>query len=147
MQEPSRFLDEIPRPLVTHTRQHGRSDTGAARTPGRGGAPAGRDTSPRVPSAASSHPMNGSRGWEPSLTGAPRTTQSDSADERTQQSETPTEPAAEALAEGDRVIHRLFGRGVVLNIVDDNGVQTAVVMFDQVGKKTLDLGFARLEKI
>jgi hypothetical protein len=45
------------------------------------------------------------------------------------------------------VIHRLFGRGLVLSIVDDSGVQTAEVLFDLVGKKTLDLSFARLEKI
>ena len=55
--------------------------------------------------------------------------------------------AAVTLAEGDRVIHRLFGRGLVLKITDEGGVQTAEVLFDQVGKKTLDLNFARLEKI
>jgi hypothetical protein len=54
---------------------------------------------------------------------------------------------AQQLHTGDRVIHRLFGRGLVLNMTDDNGVQTAEVLFDQVGKKTLDLNFARLEKI
>ncbi|HEU5349624.1 MAG TPA: UvrD-helicase domain-containing protein [Ktedonobacterales bacterium] len=150
MQEPSRFLDEIPRQLVAFSRQHSRSDTGGARTTARGGAPNGRDVTRREPSAAPSRQAGEPRGWESSRPAASRN-ETPSSSMRDQQSplstETPAVASTETLAEGDRVIHRLFGRGVVLSVVDDNGAQTAVVLFDQVGKKTLDLGFARLEKI
>lgn len=143
MQEPSRFLEEIPRDLVTFSRQRTRSDLGGTRAPAQGGAASGRDTSPRTPQPMRpTSATSGTSGWEPA-------TPTDSSSDATgasgsgQQSESP----AVALAAGDRVIHRLFGRGLVLNIHDDNGVQTAEVLFDQVGKKILDLNFARLEKI
>jgi superfamily I DNA/RNA helicase len=145
MQEPSRFLDEIPRQLVNSTRQHGRTDAGGARATARGGN--GRDASAGTatmrPSGQSGQ-ASATRGWgslspvSPTSAGVTPPT-----DESSQQSATPATP----LQQGDKVIHRLFGRGLVLNITDDNGVQTAEVLFDQVGKKTLDLSFARLEKI
>lgn len=145
MQEPSRFLDEIPRQLVTSTRQHGRTDAGGALASSRGGN--GRDASAgsaTMRPSGQSGQASATRGWGSlppvSPTGAEATSP---IDESSQQSATPAAP----LQQGDKVIHRLFGRGLVLNITDDNGVQTAEVLFDQVGKKTLDLSFARLEKI
>ena len=58
-----------------------------------------------------------------------------------------TTRTALALAPGDRVIHRLFGRGLILKVSEDGGSQTVEVLFDSAGKKTLDVTFARLEKI
>jgi superfamily I DNA/RNA helicase/intein/homing endonuclease len=140
MQEPSRFLEEIPRQLVNLSRQHA---VGGARTTARGGTTSRRDTTPRTgstsPSAASQ--AKSGLGWE---SARPATPDDESpADEHTHSGEAP----AQHLQAGDRVIHRLFGRGLVLNVTEDSGLQTAEVLFDQVGKKILDLSFARLEKI
>ncbi len=136
MQEPSRFLEEIPAQLVTFSRQRTRSDTGGTRTGARGGAngaTTGREPAPSAPA--------------PSAFGQPRPARPTAPQDVTPPADQPGESPAQQLQEGDRVIHRLFGRGLVLNVTDDNGVQTADVLFDQVGKKTLDLNFARLEKI
>ena len=138
MQEPSRFLEEIPSKLVTFSRQRTRSDAGSARTGARGGANGGEPASP-APASSAQLAFGQPRGTRPVIPpddAAP-------ADER----DLPGEAPAQQLQAGDHVIHRLFGRGLVLNMTDDNGVQTAEVLFDQVGKKILDLNFARLEKI
>ncbi len=137
MQEPSRFLDEIPSKLVTFSRQRTRSDAGNARTGAHPGANGGEPASPAP--APSSSAFGQPRGMRPAIP------QDDTApaDERNLSGDAP----AQQLQAGDHVIHRLFGRGLVLKMTDDNGVQTAEVLFDQVGKKTLDLNFARLEKI
>ncbi|HEY7343349.1 MAG TPA: UvrD-helicase domain-containing protein [Ktedonobacterales bacterium] len=136
MQEPSRFLEEIPAQLVTFSRQRTRSEVGGSRSSARGGA----NGSATGRESASSAPA-------PSAFGQPQPTRSAAPQDDTAPADQSDEPPAQQLQEGDRVIHRLFGRGLVLNITDDNGVQTADVLFDQVGKKTLDLNFARLEKI
>jgi DNA helicase-2/ATP-dependent DNA helicase PcrA len=142
MQEPSRFLEEIPRDLVTFSRQRARSDAGGgARPSAQGGAANGRGTTAREPSPSTQG--GASQGWRQPRPVVVARDDAPASDAGSQQTETP----AVTLAEGDQVIHRLFGRGLVLSIVDDSGVQTAEVLFDQVGKKTLDLSFARLEKI
>ena len=141
MQEPSRFLEEIPRDLVTFSRQRTRSDAGGGAHPSaEGGTASGRGTTAREPSPSTQG--GASQGWRQPRPVVARD-DAPARDEGSQQTETP----AVAFAEGDQVIHRLFGRGLVLSIVDDGSVQTAEVLFDQVGKKTLDLSFARLEKI
>ena len=139
MQEPSRFLEEIPTQLVTFSRQRTRSDVGGSRTGARGGA--NGSTNGREPeSTAPASPAS-------SMFGQPQPMRSAAPQNGAAPADQSGEPPAQQLQEGDRVIHRLFGRGLVLNVTDDNGVQTAEVLFDQVGKKTLDLNFARLEKI
>jgi superfamily I DNA/RNA helicase len=143
MQEPSRFLEEIPRHLVNHSRQHTRNDLGGARA-SQAGNSSGRESAPRTPTSTVRSGFGQSETHVSSRTTAnsnsewPESTDSDGR---------PADGNAEPLQAGDRVIHRLFGRGIVLKITDDNGAQTAEVLFDQVGKKTLDIGFARLEKI
>jgi superfamily I DNA/RNA helicase len=133
MQEPSRFLEEIPRDLVNFSRQHA---AGGGRSVGRGGAANGREL-------VSSRQAPSTFGQPKSARSATPQDDALSSDVGNQSGNAP----AQQLQAGDRVIHRLFGRGLVLNMTDDNGVQTAEVLFDQVGKKTLDLNFARLEKI
>jgi DNA helicase-2/ATP-dependent DNA helicase PcrA len=142
-QEPSRFLSEVPSQLINFSRQRSRSDTGGSGA-ARGGF-AGEKVAPRQPGAT--------RGWGATRTGA--SFGADGSDDgessaASQQAGTPAEPAeaAEAaLVAGDKVIHRLFGRGLVLSVSADNGAQTAEVLFEQAGRKSLDLTFARLEKI
>ena len=142
-QEPSRFLSEVPSQLINFSRQRSRSDTGGSGA-ARGGF-AGEKVAPRQPGAT--------RGWGATRTGA--SFGADGSDDgessaASQQAGTPAEPAQAAqaaLAAGDKVIHRLFGRGLVLSVSADNGAQTAEVLFEQAGRKSLDLTFARLEKI
>ena len=146
-QEPSRFLSEVPSQLINFSRQRSRSDTGGSGA-ARGGF-AGEKVTPRQPGAT--------RGWGAARTGA--SFGNDGSDDgaessaASQQAETPAEPAQAAqaaqaaLVAGDKVIHRLFGRGLVLSVSADNGAQTAEVLFEQAGRKSLDLTFARLEKI
>jgi hypothetical protein len=45
------------------------------------------------------------------------------------------------------VVHRLFGQGVVLKVEEAKGSTSVVVSFDRVGKKTLDLAFAGLQRV
>ncbi len=142
MQEPSRFLEEIPRQLVNFSRQLARSDASGARANTRGSAD-GRDTASRrlFPSSSGSGRASGASDASPEASfGNEAPSPLDSAPAS-------AEASPVSLVPGDRVIHRLFGRGIVLNITDERGAQTAEVLFDQVGKKTLDLSFARLEKI
>ncbi|HEX5548349.1 MAG TPA: 3'-5' exonuclease, partial [Ktedonobacterales bacterium] len=135
MQEPSRFLEEIPRELVNFSRQHA---AGGGRSAGRGAAN-GRESS----SPTASSPVPSTFGQPKPARSAIPQSDAPSLDVGDQSGGAP----AQQLQAGDRVIHRLFGRGLVLTMTDDNGVQTAEVLFDQVGKKTLDLNFAHLEKI
>ena len=60
------------------------------------------------------------------------------------------EPAQDQkLSPGDRVIHRLFGPGLVLKVDESPGKVEVQVLFDakSVGKKTLDQAFAGLQKL
>ncbi|MGH2485066.1 MAG: hypothetical protein ACRDHE_03540, partial [Ktedonobacterales bacterium] len=66
----------------------------------------------------------------------------------------PEEPTSEGisgepvtLTPGDRVLHRLFGEGTVLRVIQEKGTTSAEVLFIKSGKKTLDLAFANLQKI
>ncbi len=59
------------------------------------------------------------------------------------------EKTAEPLKPGDRVMHRIFGTGLVLKVEETKDATTVHVLFDakQVGKKQLDAAFANLQKI
>jgi DNA helicase II / ATP-dependent DNA helicase PcrA len=52
-----------------------------------------------------------------------------------------------SLTPGDKVQHRLFGRGLVLKVDTSSDSTTVDVLFDSAGRKTLDMAFARLEKV
>lgn len=47
---------------------------------------------------------------------------------------------------GERVMHRVFGEGTVLDVYNENDNDKIDILFDKVGKKTLLLSFAKLEK-
>jgi DNA helicase II / ATP-dependent DNA helicase PcrA len=156
-QEPSRFLGEIPQTLLTASgRQYG---GGAARTGAAGGAGrpgggwgqssgGGRAVWSGRPGGASGGRLAGPAAGDTRelIVPAPRRP----AAEDTAEPATLGEPAAAAevaLQPGDRVVHRLFGQGVVLKVEETKGSTSVVVSFDRVGKKTLDLAFAGLQRV
>ena len=47
----------------------------------------------------------------------------------------------------DRVLHRVFGAGTVLEVYRENDNDKIDILFDQVGKKTLLVTYAKLERI
>lgn len=155
-QEASRFLEEIPRELLAPTYQRARPQQGGGR-PGsadngwaRPGALPSRPPQPARPAFPGSSSPAGSRptpaspaaasgGWGP-LAGTPSAPAT---------SESTSIPSGEPPKPGDRVMHRLFGTGLVLKVEPGKDSTTVQVLFDakQVGKKTLDLAFAGLQKI
>ena len=68
---------------------------------------------------------------------------------------TPDRPRAESRSQavsapfsvGERIEHNVFGQGTVLALYAENGNDKADIMFDQSGKKTLLLKFAKLTRI
>ena len=50
-------------------------------------------------------------------------------------------------AQGNRVMHRVFGSGTVLEVYRENDNDKIDIQFDQVGKKTLLVTYAKLERI
>lgn len=50
------------------------------------------------------------------------------------------------FAKGDRVVHRVFGKGTVLAVYNENDNDKIDILFDGPGKKTLLLTYAKLEK-
>ncbi len=145
-QEASRFLEEIPAGLlkVTHERapRGGVSTaTGETRprpqtsTPWRTTAPGKSAWGPLgAPASSTPQPPRSTTPASP----PPSVTEPASANERT---------PATSLAPGDAVMHRLFGRGLVLKVNTQGDTTNVEVLFDTVGRKTLDMAYARLEKI
>ncbi|HET9109297.1 MAG TPA: UvrD-helicase domain-containing protein [Ktedonobacterales bacterium] len=157
-QEASRFLEEIPADLlrVTHERapRGGVSTTtGESRRREQSANPWGlpnSGASARPGGGFAASGMSGS-GGSGGPSGAPRppvampAPPSSAAASDAQPEAAPT-PATE-LAPGDKVQHRLFGRGIVLKVDVTADTTTVAVLFDTAGRKTLDLAFARLEKL
>ncbi len=63
--------------------------------------------------------------------------------QRVSQTAKPISPSAQSLKAGQKVFHKLYGEGMVLNVNNGN----ADVLFVSVGKKTLNLRFAPLQPI
>ena len=55
-------------------------------------------------------------------------------------------PVESSFVKGDKVRHRVFGDGVVLQVYRDNDNDKIDILFDGQGKKTLLLAYAKLEK-
>ena len=156
IQEPSRFLGDIPATLITIETKDGTSG-GKSATPARpnGGALPPRSTLPgggRTPTRprsdapapfvprAQRHGGNLPPLPEPELAAPPTN------------SAPPVEaapPAPRIPVPGDKVRHRIFGRGIVLKVMATLDSTEVEVLFDRtdVGKKTLDLNFAKLEVV
>ena len=60
---------------------------------------------------------------------------------------TASTPSNAAYNAGDRVRHRVFGEGSVQRVYRENENDKIDILFDQTGKKTLLLTYAKLEKI
>ena len=141
-QEPSRFLEEIPSDLLRVTHE---------RAP-RGGVSASTgETRRREQSSGWGQPSR-SGGFAASAPSAPRppvampAPPSAPASDATP-AEAPAPLSAADLKAGDKVQHRLFGRGLIMKVNAGSDTTTVDVLFDSAGRKTLDLAFARLEKI
>jgi len=164
-QEASRFLMEIPTDAITLSQQRmqrpgerpgeragGPERAGNILRPNFGAAREGRPTGAVPPSASGRITVNAPTPFRPPQHGA-------SADNAHgvggawAEAATPTEadtPAAPpTLKPGDKVAHRLFGRGTVLKVTSTHDSTMVDVLFENLsaGKKTLDLAFAKLEKI
>ncbi len=62
--------------------------------------------------------------------------------------EHPVSPASSSTwTPGDRVFHKVFGAGTVLQTYNENEVDKIDIQFDKVGKKTLMLTYAKLERL
>ena len=114
---PSRFLKEIDRQFVLNT-----------------------DTMPRPMSSANSHPFREGVGIG-SLTSS-RLTPTTGAKEKSKKKALRSE-----WAKDDRVMHRVFGQGTVLEVYRENDNEKIDIQFDTVGKKTLLLTYAKLERV
>jgi superfamily I DNA/RNA helicase len=159
-QEPSRFLDEIPRDLLAPTYQRARPQSAAAGSSARSGE--SKDASWSRPGTLPARPPQSARpvfpGSSSSSTARPASGASSSgssdgwgalAGDSRQVSEPEPAKTVEPLKPGDRVMHRLFGTGMVLKIEETKDSTTVQVLFDakQVGKKQLDAAFANLQKL
>ncbi|HEV8191981.1 MAG TPA: ATP-dependent helicase, partial [Ktedonobacterales bacterium] len=147
-QEPSRFVDEIPRELTEQSRGTGRLE------PERAGRTSGRDGRSPATTTFGQGAGRGFAGAPPDSTRDRRSSEFDgsaatspgiAADGEAEQAAPPAEPSQ--LKPGDTVIHRLFGRGTVLSVAENGGSTTVEVLFETMGKKALDTAFAKLEKI
>ncbi len=116
----SRFLEEIPAGLVE------RKDELAQRMQ--------EQRSRMVSAPVPSHTVN--RGG--SIGGVQSASRSTAA---------PAQPAAFNIAVGDTVSHRVFGKGLVLNITPMGGDHLVEIAFDKVGTKRIMSNFAKLTKV
>ena len=151
-QEPSRFLDEIPAELMAPTYQRNRPQRAGGSAGGAFGGRSTPDWGRRSPSSYPTARPQSSSGARP--LGGPSGASSRGATGNWGTMDEPTAPAEEPaqeqkLSPGDRVIHRLFGPGLVLKVDESPGKVEVQVLFDakSVGKKTLDQAFAGLQKL
>jgi DNA helicase-2/ATP-dependent DNA helicase PcrA len=145
-QEASRFIEEIPAELLVLSRQQraenrdtGRSWAGPAAAPLPARYHPGQHTS-RQPH------HNGSPGVD-SEHSRPRIAAYHEPAAAQDDMDAASGPEGTSFAPGDRVMHRLFGEGIVLKVTEERGGTSVEVLFNAAGKKTLDPSFARLEKI
>jgi DNA helicase II / ATP-dependent DNA helicase PcrA len=160
-QEASRFIEEIPDELLTHTRQLHHRDRNTY--PGDiGRRSSQRDREHGIWDSPAPAPYRRSPSWTTPASGrmapveGPGTKRPiilpghEPAGESLHPQFTGSEDTTAATAElvpGDRVMHRLFGEGTVLKVTTERGGTSIEVLFKSSGKKTLDPNFARLEKV
>jgi DNA helicase-2/ATP-dependent DNA helicase PcrA len=143
--EPSRFLLDIPDHLVDGRKSMPRSGPSGIAAQGRsvpGGAtldglPSNRSRGGWAARAA------GPGGWGYSSQIARQITEDGASPAQAEAA-----PAAQHFQAGDRVKHRVYGVGMVVSSMQEHGNELVEVDFgERFGKKTLDVSFARLEKI
>ena len=152
LQEPSRFIDDISRSLrddSSSTREGARSGgaggTTETKRPSAGGSYSGN----RTPAPFVSREQRGVPNGAPPPPAAPRpgTPRPDFSTPEVTEPE-PATPAREPQM-GDKVRHRLFGPGLVVKVSKEHDSTTVDVLFERtnVGRRTLDLAFAKLEVV
>ncbi|HEY7348308.1 MAG TPA: UvrD-helicase domain-containing protein [Ktedonobacterales bacterium] len=146
--EPSRFLMDIPEHLVD-----GRQSMPRSRASGSVSLPRS------VPGGATmdAPPSNRSRGgWAARASGPGGWGYSSQIARELAEDETPSatpdrppaEPSGPQFHAGDRVKHRVYGVGTVVSSMQEHDNELVEVDFgERFGKKTLDVSFARLEKM
>ncbi len=145
--EPSRFLGDIPRHLLQDDGEAApRSTKGSIGTrPGVSGPIRGGSTTVHARNRDSL--PTGGQGLRPQSRPTPTPA-------------IPTQPAPQFIdnaapppsvtpRQGDTVRHRFYGKGVVVKVTVENDTTTVEVQFERegLGRKTLDLHFAKLEVI
>ena len=153
-QEASRFLDEIPADLLRVT--HERAPRGGVSAETGETRPRQQPVTPwGLPQRSQTNGARVGGGYGGSLPTTPGAAPRPPAPPTSPHATPPAasvEPAAEAapattLSPGDKVAHRLFGHGLVLKVSETPDSTTVDVLFDTAGRKTLDMAFARLEKL
>ncbi len=169
--EPSRFLEDIPRRLITSTGSGGPHESGGLRSKvnrhnswddeynqdtyssgdtgrvfgsGRPGTSSSPQWSPRpsVPSSPTVPPFS-SQGSKGNLT-PPLSSSS----KKPLPPPAPVPPKTQQYKPGDRVRHDKFGEGIILKSEMEQGTEFVEVQFQgKHGKKRLSMDFARLEKL
>jgi DNA helicase II / ATP-dependent DNA helicase PcrA len=160
-QEASRFIEEIPDELLTHTRQPRHADRNNFPSDiGRRSSERDREhgiwespspyrrspswTSPAGRRIASTDELDTKR---PTILPGRGPAEESFAPQFTGNGEAAASRSTADLVPGDRVMHRLFGEGTVLKVTTERGGTSIEVLFKSSGKKTLDPNFARLEKV
>ncbi len=152
LMEPSRFLLDIPDHLVDGRKSMPRSANSANGSPIRsipGGATLDGAPSNRSRGGWSAR-ASGPGGWGYASKSVLTGTQQEEAPGETlaAAAKTASAPAGPQFFAGDRVRHRIYGAGTVVNSTMDHNNELVEVDFgERFGKKTLDVSFAHLEKI
>jgi DNA helicase II / ATP-dependent DNA helicase PcrA len=156
LQEPSRFLRDIPRALLnresstvsvedddegfTSRRSGGASGRGSFTPSSTGGWHSNKPPAPFVPREQRGAPTMGhpiSRRPPPSV------------NDMTESAPEPSPGPSRVPVEGDTVRHRIYGKGLVTKVTNEKDSTLVEVLFERqgVGKKTLDLAFAKLDVV
>jgi DNA helicase-2/ATP-dependent DNA helicase PcrA len=145
-QEASRFIEEIPADLLVLSRQPRALGRDSGRTWAEPPAPA----APPRHRPAQYTGRHAIRGGAPGIDAGPSRQRAGAHREPPAPQddfEVASAPGDSSFAPGDRVMHRLFGEGIVLKVTEERGGTSVEVLFNSAGKKALDPSFARLEKI
>jgi DNA helicase-2/ATP-dependent DNA helicase PcrA len=137
---PSRFLDEIPAPLVRDVEGHRRASRSSGRRYGSGGSSGGGSSS----SGGTWGRGDGTGGRALSVAAGRERIVDNALKPRP-----PQRSGAEGLGlkVGDDVRHKVFGEGVIIDLTGRPGKTEALIRFRDVGEKRLLLSWAPLEKI
>ncbi len=148
MMEPSRFLMDIPDHLVEGRKSMPRSvpNSGMLGRSVPGGATLDEAPSNRSRGGWTAR-ASGPGGWGYSSQIARQIEENESG-APAEAEKPPAAPSGPQFQPGDRVKHRVYGVGTIVNTMQEHENELVEVDFgERFGKKTLDVSFARLEKI
>lgn len=155
LQEPSRFIADIPSKYFSSESQVSGPSGARDRTGTRDRSPASSSYAPtamRKPGMPSGGPpafVPRKDRYAPNLPAA-QIPPAPIRRESTEPSSTPEPAVTHGVPKpGDAVRHRIYGKGLVLKVITERDSTSVEVLFERegVGKKTLDLAFAKLDVI